>query len=133
MAHHRNGQHDLGKLVLRLALGMLILLHGIAKLKGGVAPIEGMLQAHGLPTVLAYGAYVGEVLAPLMVIVGFHARIGGALIALNMLFAIALAHMGQLGQLNDTGGWAIELQAMYLASAVAVALVGPGRFSVNQR
>ena len=133
MAHHRNGQHDLGKLVLRLALGMLVLLHGIAKLKGGVAPIEGMLQAHGLPAFLAYGAYVGEVLAPLMVIVGFHARIGGALIAINMLFAIALAHLGQLGQLNDTGGWAIELQAMYLASALAVALVGPGRFSINQR
>ena len=129
----RNGQHDLGKLVLRLALGMLILLHGIAKLKGGVAPIEGMLQAHGLPAFLAYGAYVGEVLAPLLVIAGFHARIGAALMAINMLFAIALAHMGQLGQLNDTGGWAIELQAMYLAAAIAVTLVGPGRFSINQR
>ena len=129
----RNGQHDLGKLVLRLALGMLVLLHGIAKLKGGVAPIEGMLQAHGLPAFLAYGAYVGEVLAPLMVIAGFHARIGAALMAINMVFAIALAHMGQLGQLNDTGGWAIELQAMYLAAAIALALVGPGRFSVNQR
>ena len=129
----RNGQHDLGKLVLRLALGMLILLHGIAKLKGGVAPIEGMLQAHGLPAFLAYGAYVGEVLAPLMVIAGFHARIGAALMAINMVFAIALAHMGQLGQLNEGGGWAIELQAMYLASAVAVALIGPGRFSINQR
>jgi putative oxidoreductase len=129
----RNGQHDLGKLVLRLALGMLILLHGIAKLKGGVAPIEGMLQAHGLPAFLAYGAYIGEVLAPLMVIAGFHARIGAALMAINMLFAIALAHMGDLGQLNEGGGWAIELQAMYLASALAVALIGPGRFSVNQR
>ena len=131
---HRNGQHDLGKLVLRLTLGMLILLHGIAKLKGGLAPIEGMLQAHGLPAFLAYGAYIGEVLAPLMVIVGFHARIGAALMAINMLFAIALAHAGQVGQLNpDSGGWAIELQAMFLASAVAVALIGPGRFSVNQR
>ena len=130
---HRNGQHDLGKLVLRLTLGMLILLHGIAKLQGGLAPIEGMLQAHGLPAFLAYGAYIGEVLAPLMVIVGFHARIGAALMAINMLFAIALAHMGQLSQLNETGGWAIELQAMFLASAVAVALIGPGRFSVNQR
>ena len=129
----RNGQHDLGKLVLRLALGMLILLHGIAKLKGGVAPIEGMLQAHGLPAFLAYGAYVGEVLAPLMVIAGFHARIGAALMAINMVFAIALAHMGQLGQFNEGGGWAIELQAMYLASALAVALIGPGRFSINQR
>lgn len=134
MAHHRNGQHDFGKLVLRLAVGVLILLHGIAKLKGGVSPIEGMLQAHGLPAFLAYGAYIGEVLAPLLVIAGFHARIGAALIAINMLFAIALAHMGQIGQLDpQSGGWALELQGMFLFSAITVALIGPGRFSINQR
>lgn len=130
---NRNGQHDPGKLVLRLALGMLVLLHGIAKLRNGVGPIEGMLQAQGLPTFLAYGAYIGEVLAPLMVIAGLHARVGGVLITIDMLFAIALAHAGQLGQFNEAGGWAIELQAMYLAAALAVALLGPGRFSVNQR
>lgn len=130
---NRNGQHDLGKLVLRLALGMLVLLHGIARLRNGVGPIEGMLQAQGLPAFLAYGAYIGEVLAPLMVIAGLHARIGGILIAINMLSAIALVHVGQLGQLNEGGGWAIELQAMFLFSALAVALIGPGRFSINQR
>ena len=130
---NRSGQHDLGKLVLRLALGMLILLHGIAKLKHGVGPIQGMLQAQGWPVFLAYGAYVGEVLAPLLVIAGFHARLGAAVIAINMVFAVALAHLGQLQQLNDTGGWAIELQAMFLATAITVALIGPGRFSINQR
>ncbi len=132
MANH-TAQHDLGKLILRLALGVLILLHGIAKLKGGVGPIEGMLQTHGLPNALAYGAYIGEVLAPLMVIAGFHARIGAVLIAANMLVAIALAHAGQLGQLNDTGGWAIELQAMFLFGAISIALLGPGRYSINGR
>ena len=70
---------------------------------------------------------------PLLVIAGFHARIGAALIAVNMLFAIGLAHMGQLGQLNEQGGWALELQGMFLFGAIAVALLGPGRFSVNQR
>lgn len=126
-----NPRADLGKLVLRLALGLLILLHGIAKLRGGLDPIVGMLQAHGLPGVFAYGALVGEVLAPLMVLAGFYARIGGALIAINMLVAFALAHLGQLGQLNDQGGWALELQGMFLAAAVAIALFGPGRYSVN--
>ena len=126
-------QHELGKLVLRVTLGVLILLHGIAKLRNGVGPIEGMVEAHGLPGFLAYGAYIGEVLAPLLVIAGFHARIGAALIAINMLFAIGLAHMGQLGQFTEQGGWALELQGMFLASAIAVALLGPGRYSVNQR
>ena len=122
---------DLGKLVLRLALGLLILLHGIAKLRGGLGQITGLVEAHGLPGFVAYGALVGEVLAPLMVLAGFYTRIGAALVAFNMLVAFALAHLGQLGQLNDQGGWALELQGMFLAAAVAIALFGPGRDSVN--
>lgn len=128
-----NARHDMGKLVLRLALGILVLLHGIAKLKNGLGPIEGMLQGHDLPTFLAYGAYIGEVLGPLLLIAGFHARIGAALVAINMLFALGLAHAGQLGQLNEAGGWAVELQALFLFTAAAIALLGPGRYSVNQR
>ncbi|GAA5003950.1 DoxX family protein [Pseudoluteimonas lycopersici] len=126
-----NPRADLGKLVLRLALGLLILLHGIAKLRGGLDQITGLVESHGLPGFIAYGALVGEVLAPLMVLAGFYARIGGALIAFNMLVAFALVHIGQLGQLNEQGGWALELQGMYLAAAVAIALIGPGRYSVN--
>lgn len=124
---------DSGKLVLRVVLGALILLHGIAKLKNGLGPIEGMLAAHGLPAFLAYGSLLGEVVAPLMVLAGFHARVGAAVIAINMLFAFGLAHMTQLGQLNEQGGWAMELQGMYLFGAISVALLGPGRYAINQR
>jgi putative oxidoreductase len=126
-------EHDVGRLVLRVALGILVLLHGIAKLRGGAGGIEDMLEARGLPGMLAWGVYIGEVVAPLMLIAGFHARIGGTLIAVNMLFAIWLAHMGEIGRLTGSGGWALELQGMFLFSAIAVALLGPGRFSVNQR
>ena len=128
-----NAQHDLGKLILRLALGVLILLHGIGKIRGGVAPIEQLLAAHGLPTFLAWGALVGEVLAPILLIAGFYARIGATLIAINMLTAFALVHVAQLGQLNEQGGWALELQGMYLFTAIGLALLGPGRYSVNAR
>lgn len=130
---NQNTQNDLGKLILRLTLGVLILLHGVAKLKGGTAGIVGMVEAQGLPGFLGYAVLIGEVLAPLMLIAGFYARLGAALIAINMLVAIALVHMGQLGQLNDQGGWALELQGMFLASALALALLGPGRFSLNGR
>ena len=124
---------DLGRLVLRVALGALILLHGISKLRNGLGPIEEMVTAHGMPSFVAYGVLVGEVVAPLMLLLGFYARIGGLLIAINMLFAIGLAHMSMLTQLNSEGGWALELQGMYLATALAITLLGPGRYAINQR
>ena len=124
---------DLGRLLLRVTLGALVLLHGIAKLRGGMAGIEGMVVAQGLPGFLAYGVLVGEVLAPLMLLLGFHARLGAALVAVNMLFAIVLAHLAQLGQLNGEGGWALELQGMFLGTAIAIALLGPGRYGINNR
>ena len=127
-------QQDLARLLLRLVLGLCILLHGIAKIRHGVGGIEQMLVAHGLPGILSWGALVGEVVAPLMLLVGWHARIGGALVAINMLFAIFLAHMGQVFALDpQSGGWAIELQAMFLFTGIAIALLGPGRFSLNQK
>lgn len=122
-----------GKLILRLALGILILLHGIAKLTGGVSFIAGFLTSAGLPAFLAYGVYIGEVIAPLMVISGWYSRIGAAVIALNMLFAIGLVHTAQLLSRSNTGGWELELQGMFLFTAIALALLGPGRYAVNQK
>lgn len=125
--------NDVGKLVLRLALGVMILLHGVAKLTHGVGPIEGMLTGIGLPGYVAYGVFAGEVLGPLLLIAGFYARIGAALIAINMLFALVLAHSDELAQLSEQGGWALELQGMFLFTAIALLLMGPGRISVNRR
>jgi len=125
--------NDLGKLILRLTLGVLILLHGIAKITGGTAGVEKMLEGAGLPAFLAAGVYVGEVLAPLLVIVGFYARVGAAVIVVNMLFAIMLAHRADLFLLTKSGGWALELQGFFLLTALALALIGPGRFGINQR
>lgn len=122
-----------GKLILRLALGLMMLLHGIAKLVGGVGGIAGILSASGLPAALAYGAYIGEVIGPLLLIVGWYSRVGAVLIAINMLFAIGLAHPDEVFALGSQGGWAIELQGMFLFSAIALALMGPGRYSINSK
>ena len=120
-----------GKLILRLALGILILLHGIAKIKGGVGGLSGAVTAAGLPAFVTYGVYVGEVLAPILVLLGWYCRIGAGLIAINMLFAIALVHGAELTAIGKTGGWALELQGMFLFTAIALVLLGPGRFSLN--
>ena len=122
-----------GKLILRVTLGALILLHGISKLRGGIGWLDGMLANAGLPVFFKYGVYVGEVLAPLAVIAGWYSRIGAWLIAVNMLFALGLAHGAELLAFNEQGALKLETQYMFFFSAIALALIGPGRYAVNQK
>jgi len=122
---------DTGKLILRLALGILILLHGVAKISSGVSGVGGMLASHGLPSALAYLVYVGEIVAPVLLIIGLYTRPAAWIIAINMVVAIWLVHMKDLFVIGKTGGWALELQGMFLFGAIAVALLGAGRFSVG--
>lgn len=126
-----SGTDDIAKLLLRLALGLLILLHGIAKLKGGPGFIMDVVAKAGLPPAVAYLVYVGEVLAPLLLIVGLFTRIAALIVAINMAFAVYLVHVGQIFSLSQTGGWELELQGMYFITAVVVALLGAGRYSAG--
>lgn len=119
---------DLGKLILRLTLGILMLFHGVAKMTSGVAGIKGMLAGIGLPEFFAYGVFIGEVIAPLMLIIGYYSRVGAALIVGNMLVAIVLVHMNEVFALSGTGGWALELQGFFLFTAVALIFTGPGKY-----
>lgn len=121
---------DVGKLVLRSVLALLILFHGISKVIGGAGFITGMVAKIGLPPALGYLVYVGEVVAPLLVLFGIWTRAGAAVIAINMIVALLLVHTQQLLQVTENGGWALELQGMYLSAAIAVALLGAGRYSI---
>ena len=124
---------DTGKLILRVTLGVLILLHGIAKISNGISGIEGLMASHGAPGALAYLVYVGEVLAPVLLILGIYTRPAAWILAINMLVALWLAHGGQLWGLGKSGGWALELEGVYLFGAIAVAFLGAGRFSLGGR
>jgi putative oxidoreductase len=127
---------DLGKLILRLTLSILILFHGISKLShfhDTSSHISGMVQGIGLPSWMTYGVFLGEVLGPILLLIGWYARIGAALIFINMVFAFVLVHRHQLLTLGPQGGWALELQGMYLLMALALVLTGPGRPAVNNR
>jgi putative oxidoreductase len=120
-----------GKLLLRLTVGGLMLFHGISKLfnPGTVGFIGSKLAEAGLPEALAYGVYIGEVVAPLMIIVGLLSRAGAALIVINMLFAIILVHAGDLFALTEHGGWRLELQGFYLLGSLAIVFLGSGRYA----
>jgi putative oxidoreductase len=122
---------DQGKLLLRVVLAVLLLFHGVSKLMGGIGFITGMLEKAGLPGVFGYAVYIGEVVAPLMILFGIYTRAAALVVAINMIVALLLVHTSQFFTLNEQGGWALELQGMYLGGAIAVALLGAGRYSVG--
>ena len=124
---------DLGKFIIRVNLGVLVLFHGIAKLNQGVGGIANMLENVGLPGFFAYGVFLGEVVGPLLLIAGFYSRIGAGLIVANMVVALLLAHRGEFFQLTQQGGYALELQFMFLFTAIGLMLTGAGRLAFRSR
>lgn len=124
---------DAGKLLLRLTVGVLMLFHGVAKLLNlqAAAGIAKQVVAMGLPEYVAYGVYAGEIVAPVMLIVGFLSRLAGLLVVVNMIFAILLVHSSQLLMLNKQGGWQLELQGFYLFGGLAIYFLGSGKFAAR--
>ena len=121
-------------MLLRQTEGGLILCHGVHNIQypESLDFISNSLQSAGLPAFLTYGVFVGEVLAPLMIILGLLSRLGGLLIVVNMIFAIALVHGGDLLSLTQHGGWRLELQAFFLLGGLAIFAMGSGRFAVRR-
>lgn len=122
---------DAGKLLLRVVVGLLVLLHGIDKLSTGPGFVVAMLAKAGLPGGIGYLVYIGEVVAPLLMIAGLWTRAAAAIVAFNMLMAFALVHMSALFTLGKQGGWSLELQGLFLFGALTVMLLGAGRLGVG--
>ncbi|MEZ5543008.1 MAG: DoxX family protein [Pseudomonadota bacterium] len=128
-----NKSDAVGKLIVRLTVGILLLFHGLSKVtsQGSLEFITGRLTAMGLPDAVAYGVYAGEIVAPLLLIAGLFTRISGLIIVINMLFAIVLMHTGDLFSLGEHGGYRLELQMFYLFGGLAIAFLGSGRYALR--
>ena len=124
---------DAGKLILRLALGVLVLLHGIAKITSAsaFAFVTSAVTTAGLPASVAYLVYIGEVLAPVLLLLGLWTRVAAVIVAIDVIVAVLLVKPGLIFALAKTGGWALELEGMFFFAAVAVALLGAGRLSLS--
>ena len=129
----KSWEANLGALVLRVTVGGLFLLHGVSKMTHGVEGMQAMLGSHGIPGFVAYGVFVGEVLAPLLLILGVAMRSSAAAITITMLMAVYLVHSGDVFTIGDHGEYALELQLLYAVGAIAAALMGPGRWAVPTR
>ena len=120
----------LGKLILRVMMGGMMLFHGIDKALHGIAFIKGVLKSQQLPEVFAYGVYIGEIFAPLFLIIGWQSRFWGGVLAFNMLAAIYLTKGNVLFSLGEHGAWALELPMLYLTGALAIVFLGSGKYAV---
>lgn len=126
-------KNDVGLLMLRIALSGMMLLHGINKLLHGIGGIKNMVVQQGMPSFLAYGVLIGEVLAPVCILLGFKTRLWSLILAFNCFIAWFLVHRHQLFSLNTNGGWAIELLGFYFFVSFALVFTGGGKYAASRK
>jgi putative oxidoreductase len=123
-------------LIVRLILGLGMAAHGSQKLFGwfgghGLAGTGGFFEGIGFrpgrPFVLLAG--LGETVGGVLTALGLGGALGPVLIILVMLVAIGAVHYNK-GFFIASGGW--ELNAAYVASALAVAFAGSGTYSLDR-
>ena len=124
-----------GLLLLRLVFGLVMAAHGAQKLFGwfggyGIAGTGGFFESQlGFRPGKLFAALagLGEFGGGLLLAFGFLGPIGGALILSVMIVATVTAHLGK--GLFAPGG--IEIPLLYGAASTALALTGPGRYSLD--
>ncbi|MCC3214353.1 DoxX family protein [Chryseobacterium sp. X308] len=122
---------DSGLLITRIAIAFPMSVYGISKVIHGVGFIEDMMSMHSLPSFFAYGVFAGEIIAPLMLIIGFRARLAGLIFAANCFTATILAQTANIFKLNEFGGWALELLVIYMLVSLSFFFTGAGKYAVS--
>jgi len=124
---------DIAKLLLRLSVGIMMLFHGVEKIANGINGVKFLTTKAGLPEFIAYGVYIGEVIVPILIILGLYARVASLFLSLNMIMAIFLAYGNSLFELNKYGAPVFELPLLYFILSLALFLLGSGRYGVNAK
>jgi putative oxidoreductase len=124
-----------GLLLLRMAVGSIMAAHGAQKLFGwwggpGMSGTAGMCSslAYRSPFLMACGLALAEFGGGLSLATGFLTPLGAFAVTVVMLNAVYLVHWSK-GFFNGNGGY--EFNFLIAASAVALAAIGPGRFSID--
>lgn len=124
---------DLGILFVRLGLGVCLFMHGFAKILHGVGGVKGILAKAGLPEIMAYSSYIGEVVAPIMIILGIFSRIAALLVIGTSLTIMCAYHgLGNLLELTNVGGFKAEILYLYIALLLCIIFNGSGKYAIRK-
>ena len=125
---------DTGLVIGRLVFGSLMAAHGSQKLFGwfgghGLAGTAGFFETIGFRPgrLFATAAATAEVGSGLLVALGFLGPIGPALMLSVMIVASSLHWSNGVFAMNN----GVEVPLLYATGAVALALVGPGAYSID--
>jgi len=125
---------DLGILVLRLALGIMFLAHGLQMAFGlfggpGVKGFSQMLSGLGFAPAMfwSYIASYTVLFGGLLVIIGVQTRLAATLLLIFILTAAIKVHLDK-GFFLSNGGF--EYTFIIAAICLALILLGPGKFSI---
>ncbi|MBP2001809.1 putative oxidoreductase [Paenibacillus shirakamiensis] len=125
---------DWGLLLIRLVVGLIFAAHGAQKVFGwfgghGLKNTAGFFESMNIRPSLAIALASGlfEILGGLLFATGFWLPLGAAMIIITMIGAIVTVH-GKNGLWATSNGY--ELNLLYIVTALGVALIGPGTFSL---
>jgi len=129
-------------LILRLTLGLVMFPHGAQKALGwyGGYGFSGTLgfftDTMHLPWIIAFLVIIGEFFGSLGLLVGFLTRFSAASIGVIMLGAVTMVHLPNGFFMNWFGkqaGEGYEYHLLVIGIAIALTIVGAGRWSVDQQ
>ncbi|MGH7901212.1 MAG: DoxX family protein [Thermodesulfobacteriota bacterium] len=131
---------DFAIFIARLALGIVILPHGIQKLLGlfggpGFSGTVNFFVQQGLPSIIAFLIIICESFGSLGLIIGFLSRLAGLGITLIMLGAIFLVHFPNGFFMNWFGaqkGEGFEFHILAIGLGLVVLIKGAGKWSVDR-
>ena len=120
---------SVGLLVLRVAIGSMLMHHGFEKLANIDNFADAFVRPLGLPfpVFLSYIAAFSEIGGSWMLITGLGTRLGALAIAGTMSMAIYHAL-----SINGFNIYLLELLVVYLGGAIAILTNGPGKLSIDQ-
>ena len=120
-----------GALTTRLALGSILLSHGLLKVLVFTVPgTVGYFESLGLPSIAAYLTIFGELAGGIAILLGLYTRLA-AILSIPILAGAAAVHAANGWVFsNQGGGW--EFPVLLILLAIAVALQGNGPFALRK-